>query len=259
MGKERKHAASRSPGRLVGLGALATLVWGATAWAAEGAATKTYVGLSASFARTDNRIEDVTGFANWGNAGWRVKYNEANAVLGLLVGRQFEAFGLPLRLELDATLNGLAAASNQLDPIGLDETARADYAWIAAARIGIAPRFGAITAFLNVGLAAADLDNSVTDLDFGPNVPTHVDPDDSFRDDATQFGWTIGAGVEAALSDNWSLRLDGAWMDFGEHDYQVNLVANGHCGPTGPLAPCPYEVENRVRMARLSIVRLFGG
>ena len=258
MSKGRRCAAARSRTRCVQLGALAALAWGAAAVAAEGTSTTTYAGLSASFARTDNRIEDVTGFANWGNPGWRVKYREADALFGFLLGRQFEAFGLPLRLELDATFNGLSAASNRLDPVGLDETARADYAWIAAARIGVAPRMGAMTVFLNVGFAAADLDNSVTDLDFGPNVPTHVDPDDGFRDDATQFGWTVGAGVEAALSDHWSLRLDGAWMDFGDGRHEVNLMANGHCGPGGPLAPCPYKVENNVRLARLSVIRRFG-
>ena len=36
----------------------------------DGVRSKTYVGIFAGSALTDNRIIDVDGFANWGNPGW---------------------------------------------------------------------------------------------------------------------------------------------------------------------------------------------
>ena len=46
------------------------------------------------------------------------------------------------------------------------------------------------------------LEQGVPDLE-------RIDPDDSFRDSSTVFGWVIGLGVETLLADAWALRLEG--------------------------------------------------
>ena len=127
---------------------------------------------------------------------------------------------LPLRrvIELDrivATFGSLSAASNRLDPVGLDETVKAEIDWVTTARAGIEQAIGSATVFITGGLALARIDNSVTDIDFGPNRPTQVDPDDSFSADATEIGWVLGVGVEAPLAADWRLRLEGSYLDFG--------------------------------------------
>lgn len=47
-----------------------------------------------------------------------------------------------------------------------------------------------------------------------------------------RFGWTAGAGVEWAFSDDWSARLEYDYYDFGTHVATMNDVNNGF----GPLS-----------------------
>jgi outer membrane immunogenic protein len=50
-------------------------------------------------------------------------------------------------------------------------------------------------------------------------IKTKLDADDDhLRDDATHVGWTAGVGVERALSDRFSVRLEYAHVDFGSED-----------------------------------------
>ena len=217
----------------------------------------TYAGLFAGFGKTDNRIVDVEGFANWGNPGYRVGYDDSGFVGGILLGKRFDINSLPLRIELDSSFGDLSAASNRLDPVGLDETVKAEIDWVATARAGIEQAIGSATVFVSGGLALARIDNSVTDIDFGPNRPTQVDPDDSFSSDATEIGWVLGVGVEAPLAADWRLRLEGSYLDFGRSTHYVNRSGDGRCGPGMPRRPCPYNVKNKLSIVRLTIIRQF--
>ena len=147
--------------------------------------------------------------------------------------------------------------TNRLDPEGLDETAATKFRWIATARGGVEQTLGPVTVFASGGVAAARIYNSVTDIDFGPNIPRHIDRDDSFRDSSTRIGWVIGLGVEAPLADAWTLRLEGSYLDFGRSKHYVNRSGNNRCGAEGPRRPCPYSVENKLGIVRLAIIRRF--
>ena len=217
----------------------------------------TYAGLFAGFGKTDNRIVDVEGFANWGNPGYRVGYDDSGFVGGILLGKRFDINSLPLRIELDSSFGDLSAASNRLDPVGLDETVKAEIDWVTTARAGIEQAIGSATVFITGGLALARIDNSVTDIDFGPNRPTQVDPDDSFSAAATEIGWVSSVGVEAPFAADWRLRLEGSYLDFGRSTHYVNRSGDGRCGPGMPRRPCPYNVKNKLSIIRLTIIRQF--
>ena len=221
--------------------------------------TETYGGLFIGSGLTQNRLVDVDGFANWGNPGWISEYDDQGFAWGALAGRRFEFAGTPLRLEVDATFGDLSASTNQLDPEVLDETAVADFQWLATARAGVEDRLGGLTLFATGGLAAARIDNSVTDIDFFSDMPPRMDPDDSFRDSSTHFGWTIGVGVETSLPDSWTLRLEGSYLDFGQSTYHVNRSGDGRCCGSGtPRRPVRYHVENSIGVLRLGLIRRFG-
>ncbi|MDE0097028.1 MAG: outer membrane beta-barrel protein [Gammaproteobacteria bacterium] len=227
----------------------------------EGAALrwgKPYAGVFAGSRQADHRVIDVEGFANWGNPGWSVEYDRSGFAGGVLAGWKFLGGGLPLRIEVDGMSGGGTATSNLLDPEGLDETVRSEFRWIATARIGIEHPAGPATVFAGGGLALAGIDSSVTDIDFGPDMPTRADPDDSFRDSSVEAGWVFGIGVEAPLATNWLLRLEGSYLDFGRSSHQVNHSGDGRCGPDGPRRPCPYDIENDLGIVRLAIIRQFG-
>ena len=112
--------------------------------------------------------------------------------------------------------------------------------------------------FVAGALAVSRIANSVVDIDFGPDMPTREDPDDSFRDRSTEVGWVIGAGIEVPLPDSWALRVEGSHLDFGRETHRVNHSGGGRCGPGGVRKPCPYTVENKLRILRLGITRRFG-
>ena len=68
----------------------------------------------------------------------------------------------------------------------------------------------------------------------------------------------LAAGVEAALSPAWALRLDAAYMAFGRSSYAVNRGRNNRCGPSGRRRPCLYEVEHTLSLLRLGFIYRFG-
>ena len=218
----------------------------------------TYVGIFAGVVRTDNRIVDVDGFANWGNPGSVSDYDKGGFGGGMLLGKRFDIAGARLRIEVDGTFGDLSAKTNQLDPEGLDETARSEFRWIATGRGGGEQAIGSATVFATGGLALARVGNSVTDIDFSPDTGMQMDPDDSFRDRSTKLGWVAGAGFEAPLADDWKLRLEGAYLDFGRKTYYVNHSGNNSCGPGNPRRRCPYNVENALVIVRLAIIHRFG-
>ena len=281
MRKDRREPPGSASGRgfmrrlaVVVLPALAMMLAPSGPARAEGGApasadgSGTYMGVFAGMGRADSRIVDVDGFANWGTPGWTVDYSDTGFVGGALIGRKFKVAGMPLRAEIDATFGRLSAKDNRLDPTptGGDETAMTKFRWIATARAGVERTIGRATVFAAAGLAAARIDRSVTDLDrsvdpaTGQPTPWAPDPDDSFREDSTNVGWVIGAGLETPLADSWTLRLDGSYLDFGTETHYVNRSSDGRCcGPGTPRRPAAYQLENKVGILRLALIYRFGG
>ena len=224
---------------ILALPVLAMLAHGGPANAANDDAfgrTGFYAGVFAGAGRVDGRIVDTDGFSYSGRAGWTVDYDDAGFAGGALVGRKFEIRGVPLRAELDATFGGMSAKTGRIDPRFQppDETVHSKFRWVATARAGVERVIGRATVFASAGLALARIENSLTDLDayrdrngewvLLPNgrPAQRMDPDDSFRDGSTEFGWVIGAGIETSLNDAWTLRLEGSYLDFGESSHDAN-------------------------------------
>ena len=218
----------------------------------------TYAGLFTGSAWSDNQIEDVEGFANWGVSGWSLDYNDSGLVFGVLAGRKLELAGIPLRLEVDGMLGDMTARSNRVDPVGLDETVETEFRWLASARIGVEHAMGPVLLFATTGMALSRVDRSVTDIDSGRDMALHVDPDDSFSDRTTEVGWVAGAGLETRWTKAWNMRLEGLYMDFGRSTHYVNHSGNNHCGPDGLQKPCPYKIDNALGVIRLAITYRFG-
>ncbi|WP_281413066.1 MULTISPECIES: outer membrane beta-barrel protein [Aureimonas] len=74
------------------------------------------------------------------------------------------------------------------------------------ARVGIA--CDPILMFATAGLAVANNELTL----------------DGSSDSATHLGWTVGAGVEAALRDNVTSRIEYRYTDFQSRDYDIGNV-----------------------------------
>ena len=221
-----------------------------------------YAGLSLGAARLSNDILDVDGFANWGNPGSSLDYDHTGAIGGAFAGRRFAFGGADFRYEVEAMGGTLSARTKGLDPTCPDEAAATRWHWTMAARFGVEDEIGDIRLFAVAGPALARIVNSVTDTDYSGGSclerDLRLDADDSFRRASTRLGWTLGFGVETDLTPRWSLRLDGAYFDFGDESYRVNLSLDNPCGPGGPRAPCTYTIDNRMSVLRVAVVYRFG-
>ena len=232
---------------------------------------ETYAGVFGGFGRADSRVVDTDGFSYSGNPGWAVNYDDDGFVGGALIGKKFELGGVPLRIELDGTFVNTSAKTNRIDPRFQppDETVKSEFQWIATARAGVEQAIGPATVFVSGGLATAGIDNSLTDLDayrqngewvLLPNgrPAQRRDPDDSFHDGSTEIGWVIGVGIETSLTDAWTLRLEGSYLDFGESTHDANRSGNDRCcGAGSPRRPVSYDVENKLAIMRVAIIRQF--
>jgi outer membrane immunogenic protein len=144
--------------------------------------------------RFSNRyIRDAEGFIG----GAFVGYNWANNNV---------LFGLEGDLEYAdnsgsrETFGGFAETSVD---IGLQGTIRA--------RLGYT--FDRTLVYATGGVAFGDVEIGVTD------------PAGTFSDSSTRVGYTVGAGVEHAVTDNWLIRAEYRFTDFGDETIDTGLAS----------------------------------
>lgn len=241
---------------LIGLAAAILLFaapTGATAQSTGDYWRASYVGIVAGSGHSTNNLVDVEGFANPGNPGHTTNYDASGAVGGLVVGKRYGSDGLfPFRVELGLNFGDIKAETNMLDPEGLDESAIAQYHWISSVKFGLEIPMPNVDLFVNAGLAAAEISNSATDIDF----EVYIDPDDSFDNNSVATGVVYGIGLEFPMSRRWSLRVDGLQYDFGTTTFEVNRSGDNTCGAAG-MVPCPYQVTNRLGVVNVGVMYQF--
>lgn len=68
---------------------------------------------------------------------------------------------------------------------------------------------------------------------------------------ANRMGWTAGGGIEFALQRNWSAKLEYDFMDFGTHNYAVDLT------PTS-IGVSIADVTQRIQVVKFGLNYHFG-
>lgn len=102
-----------------------------------------------------------------------------------------------------------------------------DFLATLRARIGYA--FGdRFLAYGTGGLAYGNVDLSYRQGILSPGTPT------PFGDQDSDFGYTVGGGVEARVTQNWSVGLEYLYTNLGGNDFGANLVNTvANTGPFG--------------------------
>jgi outer membrane immunogenic protein len=175
---------------------------------------------SASFAGPDSS-EGL--FAGGLQAGYN--WQSGNIVFGveadgtLLSDSETENYSIGSAALISA---GLAAITDP--PDGFVGQFKSEVDWMATARARIGFTTGPVLLYATGGLAAADvgITGSYLSLVASPAriVPVAVDDSD------VRFGWTIGAGVEAAITSNLSAKVEYLYADFGDTTRQLGLYIN---------------------------------
>ncbi len=222
----------------------------------------TYIGAFAGLGAVDLRMTDIDGFTGSnGVPGETFEYGGTGLAAGVVAGRYFHLGRVQLLLEADGAFGGLPAATRQMDPVGLDETATAELHWVGTARLGVRRSLAGVVVFVAGGVSVAGVSNSFTDLDPGTDGRLRLDSDDSFDERPTRAGWVAGAGIEKPMAGAWTLRFEGLYTDFGEsfHQAENRLGVNaGVCGPGGLPSPCRYAFDQRFSILRLVLLRRLG-
>lgn len=157
---------------------------------------------------------DWTGIYVGGNLGWSFGSfdnsfggtnldTDANGVAGgLYAGYNYQVTpNVVLGAEADFTLSDLEDTKSAG---GVSLKSKSDWNSNIRARIGYA--FDRYLVYGAGGLALADLEVS----------------GNGDSDSKTAVGWTLGVGGEAAITNNVTARLDYAYQDFGDQDFNLN-------------------------------------
>jgi outer membrane immunogenic protein len=77
--------------------------------------------------------------------------------------------------------------------------------------------------------------------------PPFVSPFD-FSASETRVGWTVGGGIEWAIFNDWSVKLEYDYLDFGSHNVPLNAL-----GPSSTV-----NINQRINEVKLGVNYLFG-
>jgi outer membrane immunogenic protein len=86
-----------------------------------------------------------------------------------------------------------------------------------------------------------------TEVKAGSNfIPVGIFPATVFSDKKTLVGATVGAGVEYAFVNNWSLGVEGRYTWYGKQDFNAGSVAAANIGLAAPVfvfAPATQRIN----------------
>ncbi|QOF72379.1 porin family protein [Aminobacter sp. SR38] len=177
-------------------------------------------------ARTTVTELDDYSFSNFGDTEF--KFDSDGFLGGVHAGYNWQSGQLVYGVELDVTGADIdATVANSMIP-GSNESFSTRIDWFGTARARLGYSVDRFLPFVTGGLAFGHVRSSYDDNDFSPG--NHAVADDVVA------GWTIGAGAQYALSDNWSLRAEYLYVDlqdnrgsFGSGDaYRYDFDTNLH-------------------------------
>jgi outer membrane immunogenic protein len=180
------------------------------------------------FTWTGIYIGGQIGYA-WGNDNvrWSGTSNDGEAAFGTfssnpqgVIGGAHVGYNLQINqwvLGLEGTVDGTSLSRTVVVPVddvfgdtpgSFTATSRADIQGSIRGRVGIA--WDRALLYATGGVAFSGFNNSITDTT-GFVAPAGTSA--SFSN--TRVGWTVGGGIEYAVTNNWSVRAEYRYSDFG--------------------------------------------
>jgi outer membrane immunogenic protein len=240
---------------LLGAGVAITAIMAATGWAMAADMPLRAVAPAAAFDWSGMYIGGVVGGA-WatndvatpglGVLGTAVGVpviqttNSSGFIGGVEGGSNYQFGNLVVGWEGDITWGGVNGTSTSgfgaplLPPGVLNRSTSADTNWIATAtsRVGIAHNNWLV--YGKAGVAWAN--TNYTDNWAATGGPALF----SGTGSSTQTGWTVGTGIEWAFWNNWSVKAEYDYLDFGNK----TVTLNGSVLPGGAAIPVALGVQN---------------
>jgi outer membrane immunogenic protein len=157
----------------------------------------------------------------------QASYSPNGVVGGAHIGYNYQIAQFVLGLEGD--VNGSGYQGSGFNNAGIvQHSTREDIQGSIRGRVGAA--WDRALIYATGGVAIGSLHNSYLNTSDGRS--------DTF--DTTRVGWTVGGGVEYAITNNWSLRAEYRYTDYGHYnDFLANSTA-------GTVTARKHETDNMV-------------
>jgi outer membrane immunogenic protein len=148
----------------------------------------------------------INGGGAWGSSNWDLNggRNISGGLVGGTVGYNYQFGQAVFGVEGDidwADING--TSSNATCPLGC----KTSDSWLATVRGRLGYAADRFMPFVTGGLAVGDIRAQ------SPGFATQSN---------TNAGWTLGGGIEAALSQNWTVKAEYLYVDLGKMNCGLN-------------------------------------
>jgi outer membrane immunogenic protein len=165
-----------------------------------------YVGLTAGFGGLDYNLLELGPF---GSRPYSEQHSMSGLLAGASAGYNWNADNFLIGIETNLSMTSLNDQFMQDSRLTCFDVCHNQLDWLGTARLRFGVPIGNILPFASAGLAWGGVRQ-----DIGDGVATI---------NQTANGWTIGAGLESAMSEHISMKVELNYVDFGE----VNRVKDG--------------------------------
>jgi outer membrane immunogenic protein len=200
--------------------------------------TGLYVGLNAGAAHSVTKTSDLDYYGDFEGTKEMSKNGFTG---GAQIGYNWQMGALVLGLEAD--INALQNNNHEVDRYDAFRTKMTSLGTVRG-RAGVAVDRALI--YVTGGLAYGKVNNG-----YGYYCDTDCNNfngfTDSFVSSKTRFGWVVGAGVEYALTQNVSVKVEGLYVDLGSNTVGCN---SNYCS-----TPADYRArfENTAAIGRIGV------
>lgn len=195
-----------------------------------------YGGVHVGYGWGDSEISDVVltkGWYKWWKEEWKYsdydlgdldEFDVDGVLGGLQAGYNFQNGSFVFGLEADVSISGINGDDELVSLVAgdfnfLTAGVETDVDWLATFRGRVGFAFDRFLVYATGGLAVAGVETSLyanSDL-FGGFSET-------WSDENTHFGYTVGGGLEAFLTQNLSVKAEYLYIDLGDENYSANII-----------------------------------
>ncbi|MEJ5081067.1 outer membrane protein [Ochrobactrum sp. MYb379] len=166
-----------------------------------------YLGGQIGYGWGKSTYSDVDGF------GGRLKPD--GFLGGLYAGYNFDVGNsIVLGVDGDVTYNNLKKRFSETDEDGDFDSVETKLRWSGAVRARAGVAVDRFLPYIAGGVAFGSIKNSGTSIVDGV--------EEGFSTSKTHTGWTAGAGVDYAATDNVILRLEYRYTDYGHKNFEID-------------------------------------
>jgi outer membrane immunogenic protein len=151
----------------------------------------------------------VNGGGGWGRSDWTQtgNFDLSGGMVGGTAGYNWQTGAWVFGLEGDLDWSNI----NGNTFLGCVPGCKTTNNWLGTARGRVGYAFDRVLPYVTGGLAVGEVQADVA----GINVATN-----------TNTGWTVGAGVEYAITNNWSAKAEYLYVDLGNFNCGIACGAN---------------------------------